>query len=74
MGRSSAAARRYAQARVVERERGGVAAEQHGGKQEDRRADPTASVGEDRLVSDAGEGVVVPASGRKQPESSSNDV
>ena len=45
-----------AEARVVERERGWVAAEQHGGKQEDRRADPTASVGEDRIVSDAGEG------------------
>ena len=46
-----------AQARVVERERGRVAAEQHGGEEEDRRADPAASVGQHRLVlRDAGEG------------------
>ena len=45
-----------AEARVVEGERGRVAAEQYGGKQEDRRTDPRASVGKHRLVSDAGEG------------------
>ena len=46
-----------AQARVVEGELRGIAAEQYGGKQEDRRADARASVGKDRLVlCDAGEG------------------
>ena len=46
-----------AEARVVETKRRRVAAEQYGGKQEDRRADARPSVGEDRLVlCDAGEG------------------
>ena len=46
-----------AEARVVEGEARGVAAEQYGGEQEHRRADARASVGEHRLVlCDAGEG------------------
>ena len=46
-----------AQARVVEGERGRVAAEERdGGEEEDRRTDARPSVGQDRPVSDAGEG------------------
>ena len=46
-----------AEARVVEGEARGVAAEQrHGGEEEDRRADARPSVGQHGLVFDAGEG------------------
>ena len=46
-----------AQARVVEGEQGRVAAEERdGGEEEDRRTDARPSVGQDRPVSDAGEG------------------
>ena len=47
---------RLAEARVVEGERGRVAAERDGGKQEHRRADPRASVGNEPVLGDAGEG------------------